>query len=54
MIAPGEEIRIGVYVCRCGTNIAAKLDVDELAEFAKGLPHVVLARDWWRLITVVA
>lgn len=38
--------RIGVYVCHCGTNIAGKLKVEELAQFAKGLAHVVVARDY--------
>lgn len=39
-----EEIRIGVYVCGCGINIAGVLDTSEetgLVKFAKGLPNVV-------------
>ncbi|RLI68574.1 pyridine nucleotide-disulfide oxidoreductase [Candidatus Heimdallarchaeota archaeon] len=36
-----EEIRIGVYVCHCGSNIAAIVNCDEVAEYAKSLPHVV-------------
>ena len=40
-----EEPRIGVYVCHCGTNIAGVVDVAEVAEFAKGLENVVLAKD---------
>jgi heterodisulfide reductase subunit A len=35
---------IGVYVCACGINIASKVDVDEVTEFAAGLPNVVVAR----------
>ncbi len=46
MIAPDKEMRIGVYVCHCGSNIAGVLDVDALAKFAAGLPGVVLARDY--------
>ena len=39
-------MKIGVYVCHCGTNIAATVDVHEVAKFAKGLPHVVISRDY--------
>lgn len=39
-------IRIGVYVCHCGTNIAGKLQVDQLAAYAQQLPNVVVARDY--------
>ena len=46
MIAPDHEIRIGVYVCHCGTNIAGKVDVEALAAFAGALPHVTLAREY--------
>jgi heterodisulfide reductase subunit A len=38
-----EEIRIGVFVCDCGTNIAGVVDVPQLVEYAKGLDHVVFA-----------
>lgn len=41
-----SDLRIGVYVCHCGTNIAGVLDVAALARFAEGLPGVVLARDY--------
>ncbi|HTP26383.1 MAG TPA: 4Fe-4S binding protein [Anaeromyxobacteraceae bacterium] len=37
--------RVGVYVCRCGTNIAGKVDVAEATRFASTLPGVVVARD---------
>jgi heterodisulfide reductase subunit A len=37
----GEPPRIGVFVCRCGTNIAGFLDVPEVVEYAKTLPDVV-------------
>ena len=40
------EVRIGVYVCDCGTNIAGKIDVPDVVEFAQGLPHVVVARQY--------
>ena len=32
--------RIGVFVCHCGTNIAGALDVEAVAEAAKGFPGV--------------
>jgi heterodisulfide reductase subunit A len=41
-----EKIRTGVYVCHCGTNIAATVDVAAVAEHAAGLDDVALARDY--------
>jgi len=38
-----EELRIGVYVCHCGTNIAGVIDPVVVAEYAAGLPGVVRA-----------
>jgi heterodisulfide reductase subunit A len=38
-----EEIRIGVFVCDCGTNIAGVVDVPAVVDYAKGLENVVLA-----------
>ncbi len=37
--------RIGVYVCHCGLNIAGVVDVQKVADYARGLPGVVLAKD---------
>ncbi len=42
----GSEPRIGVYICHCGSNIAGTVDVKEVAEFARGLESVVVARDY--------
>ncbi|HTY25932.1 MAG TPA: FAD-dependent oxidoreductase [Desulfomonilaceae bacterium] len=39
----GEEPRIGVFVCHCGSNIARIVNVPEVAEYALTLPHVVHA-----------
>jgi len=36
-----EEIRIGVFVCQCGLNIAGTVDCEKVADFAAGLPNVV-------------
>lgn len=40
------EPKIGVYVCHCGANIAGTIDVGSVVEFARGLPSVVVARDY--------
>jgi len=39
----GEAPRIGVFVCRCGTNIAGVVDVPAVVEMAKKLPYVEYA-----------
>ncbi len=38
--------RIGVFICHCGTNIAATVDVEKVAEAAKSMPGVAYARDY--------
>lgn len=38
-----EKIRIGVFVCDCGTNIAGVVNVPELVEYAMTLENVVFA-----------
>lgn len=38
--------RIGFYICHCGINIAYRVRVEEVAAFARQLPHVVVARDY--------
>jgi len=40
-----EELRIGVYVCHCGLNIAGSVNCEEVAKYAATLPNVVLAQD---------
>lgn len=39
-----EQPRIGVYICECGVNISATVDVNAVAEMASRLPGVVVAR----------
>ena len=34
-------IRIGVFVCHCGTNIGGIVNVPEVVEYVQGLPNVV-------------
>jgi heterodisulfide reductase subunit A len=41
----GEPPRIGVFVCRCGTNIARVVDVTRLVRYAKNLDDVVHAEE---------
>ena len=40
---PDEELRIGVFVCHCGSNIASVVDVAAVADYARSLPSVVYA-----------
>jgi len=40
---PDKDLRIGVFVCECGVNIAAALDCKEVAEFVGKLPDVVFS-----------
>ncbi|MFQ6067696.1 MAG: CoB--CoM heterodisulfide reductase iron-sulfur subunit A family protein [bacterium] len=39
------RVRIGVFVCHCGTNIGGFLDVPELTRYAKELPGVVFSQE---------
>ena len=41
----GQEARVGVFVCHCGTNIGGVVDVPAVVEYARGLPGVVFADD---------
>jgi len=38
-----EEPRIGVFICHCGINIGGVVNVPEVTEYAKKLPHVAYA-----------
>ena len=40
-----EKLRIGVFVCDCGTNIAGFVNVPEVCEYAKTLPDVVYVKE---------
>jgi len=41
--SPNGNLRIGVYVCHCGSNIAGVVSPPDLAEYAATLPGVVRA-----------
>lgn len=38
--------RVGVYICHCGINIAATVDIDAVTGFAARLPSVAVARNY--------
>jgi heterodisulfide reductase subunit A len=40
-----EELRVGVFICHCGLNIAGTLDIKELVEYAKTIPDVVYVKE---------
>ncbi len=41
----GEPPRVGVFVCRCGSNISRVVEVPGVTEYAKTLPSVVYAEE---------
>jgi len=41
-----EDLKIGVYICNCGTNIAKVVDCDAVVESATSLPGVAVARPY--------
>jgi len=49
-MSPHDEsaspVRVGVYVCHCGTNIAGTIDVHDVIAFSAALPNVALAREY--------
>jgi heterodisulfide reductase subunit A len=40
----GIKMKIGVYICECGINIASTVDVEKVAELVRNLPFVVKSR----------
>jgi heterodisulfide reductase subunit A len=38
-----QDLRIGVFVCDCGSNIAGAVDTEAVREYAAALPNVVVA-----------
>jgi heterodisulfide reductase subunit A len=39
-------MKVGVYICHCGANIAGVVDTAEVAQWAGALPDVAVARDY--------
>ncbi len=44
--------RVGVFVCHCGTNISATVDVERVAQMAAGFPGVVFSTDYKYMCSV--
>lgn len=42
-MANEDELRIGVFVCDCGLNIAGSVDTEAVRQYAEGLPDVVVS-----------
>lgn len=40
-----DDVRVGVFICDCGSNIAGYLEMKELVEFAKTLPNVAFVQE---------
>jgi heterodisulfide reductase subunit A len=38
--------KIGVYICHCGINIAATVDIERVKAFARTLPRVAISRNY--------
>jgi heterodisulfide reductase subunit A len=45
IIPDNKERRIGVFVCRCGKNIAGVVDTTDVQKYAAGLPDVVMSTE---------
>ena len=41
-----DEVRTGVYICHCGSNIAGTVDVAQVSQYAGSLDSVVVTRDY--------
>jgi len=41
----GEQPRVGVFICRCGINIASVVDVPAVLEYTRSLPNVAYAEE---------
>ena len=44
-LADDDEVRVGVFVCSCGNNIAGVVEVDRVVQHAMSLPQVVHAEN---------
>lgn len=40
-----EQLRVGVFVCHCGLNIAGTVDIKQLVNYSKSLPDVVFVKE---------
>ena len=46
MIHMATSPRVGVYICHCGINIAATVDITAVTDYAAHLPGVAVARNY--------
>lgn len=44
LLEKNDHIRVGVFICHCGSNIAGYLNMEELEEYSKGLPNVAFVQ----------
>ncbi len=45
IVPDDEERRVGVFVCRCGKNIAGVVDTTDVQKYAASLPDVVMSTE---------
>jgi heterodisulfide reductase subunit A len=45
-MSDNRQPRIGVFVCHCGTNIAGRVNISEVVEFASHLSDVIVAKEY--------
>jgi heterodisulfide reductase subunit A len=41
-----EQVKIGVYICHCGVNISATVNVADVRDYIAKQPNVIVARDY--------
>ena len=41
-----NAIKVGVYICHCGHNIAGVIDIPEVCQYVRRLDHVAVVRDY--------
>lgn len=46
LVSQNGQPRIGVFVCDCGANIASKVNVPEVVNFAETLDNVIVAKEY--------
>jgi len=39
-------MKVGIYICHCGVNIAATVDIEKVTAFACALPRVAVVRNY--------
>ncbi|MFX1406422.1 MAG: CoB--CoM heterodisulfide reductase iron-sulfur subunit A family protein [Promethearchaeota archaeon] len=44
-ITDKEQVRVGVFICHCGSNIGGLIDCKKLADYASTLPNVAHSED---------